>query len=393
MRKQRVAQEEILMAKIVRESKIVMLLAVALFVVPVGSVLGDSGPAHRIDQPFPIAMGTSGGNINDRTRAFCYGGTLGALVEDRGGAQYILSNNHVLARTNLASPGEDIIQPGLIDQSPACAQDKTDAVADLFDFVPIMFNGKKVARTNTVDAAIAQVKMNAVKSSGEILDIGRISNLTLEPALGLAVKKSGRTTGLTRGTISALDVTVDVSYDSRKTARFVHQVLVTPGSFIDSGDSGSLMVEDVDGTPRAVGLLFAGSSSVAIANPIDAVLNSFSGITMVGAPSTSLKNMISHWAKNLFGISESHAASTQLPPQVNSVAVDAVRKVKEKHEAKLLSVPGVVGVGIGHSEKTLGQAAIEVYVKESASALRSQLPTSLEGVEVKVIETGEIQAY
>ena len=103
--------------------------------------------------------------------------------------------------------------------------------------------------------------------------------------------------------------------------------------------------------------------------------------------------MISHWAKNLFGISESHAASTQLPPQVNSVAVDAVRKVKENHEAKLLSIPGVVGVGIGHSEKIPGQAAIELYVKESASAPRSQLPTSLEGVEVKVIETGEIQAY
>src|SRR5512144_679084 len=100
------------MAKIVRESKIIMLLAAALLV-PVGSVLGDCGPAHQIYQPFPIAMGTSGGNINDRTRVFCYGGTLGALVEDRGGAQYILSNNHVLARTNLASPGEDIIQPGL----------------------------------------------------------------------------------------------------------------------------------------------------------------------------------------------------------------------------------------------------------------------------------------
>jgi len=96
-------------------------------------------------------------------------------------------------------------------------------VGDLFDFVPIMFKGKKAAQTNTVDAAIAQVKMNAVKSNGEILDIGRISNLTLEAALGLAVKKSGRTTGLTRGAISALDVTVDVSYDSRKTARFVHQ--------------------------------------------------------------------------------------------------------------------------------------------------------------------------
>jgi hypothetical protein len=67
-------------------------------------------------------------------------------------------------------------------------------------------------------------------------------------------------------------------------------------------------------------------------------------------------------AKNLFRVSESHAASAQLSPQVNRAAVDAVRKIKEKHEAKLLSIPGVVGVGIGHSEKTPGQAAIEVYV-------------------------------
>ena len=45
----------------------------------------DSGSAHRIDQPFPIQLGTSGGNINDSSKAFCYGGTLGALVEDASG--------------------------------------------------------------------------------------------------------------------------------------------------------------------------------------------------------------------------------------------------------------------------------------------------------------------
>ena len=43
------------------------------------------------------------------------------------------------------------------------------------------------------------------------------------------------------------------------------------------------MVEDVTTNPRAVGLLFAGSSSTAIANPIDQVL-SFLGATMVGTP-------------------------------------------------------------------------------------------------------------
>jgi len=188
-----------------------------------------------------------------------------------------------------------------------------------------------------------------------------------------------------------VNVTVDVSYGSRQAARFVNQVLVTPENFIASGDSGSLMVEDVDVAPGVVGLLFAGSSSVAIANPIDAVLSAFPRVMIVGAPSTSLSHKILHWAKNLFRVS--HAASAQLPPQVNRAVVDAARKTKEKHEAKLLSIPGVVGVGIGHSEKTPGQAAIEVYVKDSASAMRSQLPTSLDGVEVKIVETGEIQAY
>jgi len=206
-------------------------------------------------------------------------------------------------------------------------------------FQPIIFKGKKIATTNTVDAAIAETRLGAVDPKGSILDIGVISNKTLAPALGLAVKKSGRTTGLTRGSISALDVTVDVSYGSRKTARFVNQILITPGSFIDSGDSGSLMVEDIASSARAVGLLFAGSSSVAIANPINAVLQSF-GVTMVGAQSTSLTNRVLNWAKSFFQAGESHAASAQLPPPVSPSAVDAVRKVKEKHEPKFVSSSG-----------------------------------------------------
>src|SRR5690349_14401560 len=57
------------------------------------------------------------------------------------------------------------------------------------------------------------------------------------------------------------------------------------------------MVEDVDVAPGMVGLLFAGSSSVAIANPIDAVLSAFPGVMIVGASSTSLSHKILHWAK------------------------------------------------------------------------------------------------
>jgi hypothetical protein len=41
------------------------------------------------------------------------------------------------------------------------------------------------------------------------------------------------------------------------------------------------MVQDVSTNPKAVGLLFAGSSTFAVANPIGEVLN-FLGATMVG---------------------------------------------------------------------------------------------------------------
>jgi hypothetical protein len=353
----------------------------------------DSGPAHRDEQQFPIQLGTSGGNINDSSKAFCYGGTLGALVEDANGNQYILSNNHVLARTNLATIGEDIIQPGLIDQSPTCFKDTTDIVADLSAVIPILFKTKGTMPPNSVDAAIARVRAGKVDPTGFIIDIGTPSSDTVAPSLGMAVKKSGRTTGLTNGNITAVNATIDVSYGSGKTARFINQIVVGSGNFIAGGDSGSLMVEDGVPSPRAVGLLFAGGSNTAIANPIDDVLNAF-GVSMVGSgPSASIIGKILAWVKTILSVVEIQAANAQLPPQASEAAVDAVRRVKERHEGRLLAIPGVIGVGVGVSEKTSRQAAIEIYVKEAGESLHRVLPKSLDGVEVKIIETGEIRAY
>src|SRR5262245_55157729 len=50
----------------------------------------------------PIKLGTSGGSVADLTKRFCCAGTLGSLVAS-GGTQYILSNNHVLARSGSAA--------------------------------------------------------------------------------------------------------------------------------------------------------------------------------------------------------------------------------------------------------------------------------------------------
>ena len=128
-----------------------------------------------------------------------------------------------------------------------------------------------------------------VQTDGAILEIGTISSQTVAASINQAVKKSGRTTGLTRSTISGLNATVSVAYDNECaggaafTKTFTGQIIISnrASKFLAGGDSGSLMVEDVTTNPRAVGLLFAGSSTLAVANPIGEVL-SFLGATMVG---------------------------------------------------------------------------------------------------------------
>lgn len=258
-----------------------------------GIVWANQAEDHQSEQPRPIELGASGGNINDRTNLFCCSGTLGGLVENASG-QFILSNNHVLARSNNALLGEMIIQPGLIDQTPVCFQDAADTVAHLSDFVPIQFKRGLGGGgpENEMDAAIAEVVAGAVDSAGSILAIGPISANTVAASLGQVVQKSGRTTGHTLGEVAAIDVTVEVGYSREcggsvnQTARFVNQIRITPGTFSAGGDSGSLIVESdsvdpSDGLPRAVGLLFAGSSTSTLANPIDSVLSAF-GVSMVG---------------------------------------------------------------------------------------------------------------
>src|SRR5690348_10047810 len=77
-------------------------------------VFSETEASYRAKQTPPIKLGTSGGNSRDENSRFCCSGTLGAEVKDSLGIKYILSNNHVLARSNKATIGDAIIQPGLI---------------------------------------------------------------------------------------------------------------------------------------------------------------------------------------------------------------------------------------------------------------------------------------
>lgn len=238
---------------------------------------GGGGVSHKAEQAPPIQLGTSGGWANDMANGFCCSGTLGSLVS-RGGTLYILSNYHVLEGDGEPA-GSPVIQPGLVDVN--CTASAAQVVAHT--------SGIKSLPNSNVDAAIAQVVSGMVRTDGSILQIGTISRSTVAAFIGQAVKKSGRTTGLSTSTISGLNATVSVQYESSCagsvafTKTFTGQIVVSNrrSSFLSSGDSGSLMVENVSTNPRAVGLLFAGSSTSAIANPIDEVL-AFFGATMVG---------------------------------------------------------------------------------------------------------------
>lgn len=253
--------------------------------------LATSVALHRSKQTPPIQLGTSGGWGYDLANGYCCGGTLGSLIQV-GTTQYVMSNYHVFesdivsgGNKRTATTGDPIMQPGLIDV--ACNAGNAQAVATL--------NKLSSLPGSNVDVSIAQATAGKVRTDGAILEIGTLSKNTVAASIGKTVKKSGRTTGLTSSYIKGLNATISVTYANECaggtafTKTFTGQILVNnPSStFLAGGDSGSLLVENVATNPRAIGLLFAGSNTLAVANPINDVLTFISGklggtATMVG---------------------------------------------------------------------------------------------------------------
>ncbi|MCI0405975.1 MAG: S1 family peptidase [candidate division Zixibacteria bacterium] len=231
-----------------------------------GKFFAFGAPLSRQYNPVPIGVSISN-NLE------CATGTLGCVVE-KAGKKYILSNNHVLARENLAAIGEDIVQPGRYDNKPKCANElATDKIADLSEFVQLKFDGTD----NLVDAAVAELSTSDFTCATLSQFYGLPSSTSVAATLGLPIKKVGRTSGLTDGTVAAINATVNVGYTGG-VARFTGQI-ITSKHFSKSGDSGSLVVTD-DGNNSPVGLLFAGASNgLTVLNPIGEVLSAF-GVTI-----------------------------------------------------------------------------------------------------------------
>ena len=147
---------------------------------------------------------------------------------------------------------------------------------------------------------------------------------------------------------------------------------------MQAADSGSLILTNTT-CAHPVALLFAGSSSTTIGNPISDVLNALTGVgysvSFVGMNCTSP------------GSPQSGAESFQLPQQ----ALDRASTVLEQNRHDFMSRPAVLGVGLGALEDN-SQPAIVVYVDKTSQA-KPQLPDQVDNVPVRIIMTDPFIAF
>jgi hypothetical protein len=365
-------------------------------------------PGNQSRQVGLVLLGTSGGNANDLIsdstthKITCCGGTLGSLVT-RGGVQYILSNNHVLARSDVAAIGDPIVQPGLVDagltDQTKCDKTQATTVATLSQFVNLESEDQTASSTN-IDAAIAQVVTGQVDPTGNILYLGAFADSNGVPlpgapragtglvaSPGLAVAKSGRSTGLTCSTVFAVNTNTSVEYDkscdgtgTKFTVQFNNQVDVAGGGFGAEGDSGSLIVSQDTADP--VALLYAGSDTDTVANPVAPVLNFFASggnaVTFVGGAAHPVIGCTLPTAPQA-------EAKTVRPASLTTEILQKAVTARDGQAAMLMAHPEVQAVGVGASLDYPTEPAIVFFVTRGQA--RSNIPAEVDGIRTRIVES------
>ena len=359
------------------------------------------------NQIVPVKLGTSGGNVNDNSTdgKLCCIGTLGSLIQ-RGANTYILSNNHVLARSTLAKTGELIDQPGQAGCPPGSRGTNVATFSEQASLKPATSGGQA---PDNVDAAIAQIVPSAVDATGSILDLGAAGTTSIAAAppfvtpqdpkaaaaAGEHVAKSGRTTGLTCSTIQAFSTDgVGVDYDSSCngpvsfTATFNGQVMVAGGGFSSGGDSGSLIVTADTAAPLA--LLFAGNNVSTVGNPI------LDSVDTTGKPVKGVLSAFNNGTAPTFvGSATPHAVSCDPTAQVQSAQLGAqsapisaqqqqiVAGVQARQSQQLmLSEPAIRLVTVGASADAPGQGVLVLHM---SAIPKARVPALVQGVRTRMV--------
>jgi hypothetical protein len=361
----------------------------------IGTATVTVAPLNQNAESGAIRLGTSGGNANDSSTSghmiTCCGGTLGSLVT-RGGTQYILSNTHVLARSDLAQLNDAITEPGLIDTG-TCTASGARTVGNLSAFYNL-----ETGAMPKIDAAIAQAVPGTVDPGGNILYLGATADANGVPvpgaphagsgvtaSVGMAIAKSGRSTGLTCSRVLAVNVNVSTQYQkgcgtgTNFSVNYANQVDIAGGAFSAEGDSGSLMV--TQNTADPVALLYAGSDTDTVGNPVGPVLNFFASggnnVTFVGGD-----------AHPVFGCSLPNKPVSAISTlTVASEAMQRAEAVRDAHAPELQGHPEVQAVGVGHSYDNPREAAILFFVTKGQP--RTNIPAQVDGIRTRIVE-GEL---
>jgi hypothetical protein len=358
------------------------------------AVLVVASNPNQQAQAVPVKLGTSGGNANDSSTqgnlVYCCGGTLGSLVQ-RNGSYYILSNNHVLARSDSASIGDAITQPGIIDAN--CSTTGTTTVGNLTQYVNLEQAG------NNVDAALAQIVSGTVDTSGSILSLGATATgNTPDPGpphagngiaatIGEAVAKSGRSSSLTCSSVVAVQLQTSVSYQkgcstgANFTVNYTGQIAVSGATFSASGDSGSLIVDQNTADP--VALLYGGSDSDSVGNPVADVLSALQDSQ--GNRPTFVGSLATH---NVIGCTLAVNAVKTAPAQ-STVAIAGsqlaqAQHARDMHAPELLANPYVQAMGVGASIDHPGELAVIVVVNPAAPPVA--IPAQLDGIATRIVQ-------
>lgn len=216
-----------------------------------------------------------------------YAGTLGALVE-RKGEVYALSNNHVFSACNHVPLDMPILSPSWIDVSSGGAQPRT--ICNHSEFQELRSGEPNLVPPCKEDVALALVKDKSLVTSWQgdsRFGYDTPTNI-VSPEPGMKVKKFGRTTGLTYGTIESEWDLFPMPYKSKEFSATVWMegawIIQGDGRDLDDnfalpGDSGSLIVTE-DGK-KAVGLLFAVSGPNGLMFPMSHISTLFGGFRLI----------------------------------------------------------------------------------------------------------------
>ncbi len=229
----------------------------------VGLQVVDSG--HYPTLQGGISMGPS-----RDVGGFIFAGTLGAVVVDNATNQHAaLTNFHVACVDSTWAVGNRMVQPSRIDTG-VVPTDEFGAIA-------------RAVLSAHVDGAVVSIDSGRA-SSAAVAEIGTIKG-SKAATLGMPVRKRGRTTGLTYGSVDGLSLAVNIDYgDGIGVKTLTDQISIAADTtknamFSDHGDSGSVIVDD---NGYVVGLLFAGAGAGTVANPIASVLSELNVSMLVG---------------------------------------------------------------------------------------------------------------